>query len=233
MERHELGVLELCDVVQLPQSTVSRHLKVLGDEGWVRSRRQGTTNFYRLAAEELKGPARRLWLLAREQTDQWATSRQDQLRLERHLRHRQEAGAAFFAGAAGQWDRLRQELYGSAFSQAALLALLPADHVVADLGCGTGPIAEQLAPHVRRVIGVDGSAAMLKAARRRLGDVDNVELRQGDLSAVPIDDGTCDAALLVLVLTYVSDVPGVLREVRRILKPGGRRGDCGFADARP
>src|SRR5947209_16287834 len=47
LERHELGVVELCDVLQLPQSTVSRHLKVLSDQGWTDSRRQGTTNLYR------------------------------------------------------------------------------------------------------------------------------------------------------------------------------------------
>src|SRR3954464_2143612 len=68
LERHELGVIELCDVVQLPQSTVSRHLRVLSDDGWVRSRRHGTTNLYRMVLDELDATPRRLWLLAREQT---------------------------------------------------------------------------------------------------------------------------------------------------------------------
>src|SRR5437764_15174380 len=65
LERHELGVVELCDILQLPQSTVSRHLKVLGDQGWARSRRQGTTHLYRTILDELDPAARRLWLLAR------------------------------------------------------------------------------------------------------------------------------------------------------------------------
>src|SRR3954469_14991273 len=73
LERHELGVIELCDVVQLPQSTVSRHLRVLSDDGWVRSPRHGTTNLYRMLLDELDATPRRLWLLAREQTAQWAT----------------------------------------------------------------------------------------------------------------------------------------------------------------
>src|SRR5437588_4514830 len=63
VERHELGVVELCDVLQLPQSTVSRHLKVLSDQGWARSRRQGTTNLYRTILDELDVTARKLWLL--------------------------------------------------------------------------------------------------------------------------------------------------------------------------
>jgi ubiquinone/menaquinone biosynthesis C-methylase UbiE len=222
LEQHELGVVELCDVLQLPQSTVSRHLKVLGDQKWVRGRREGTTHLYRTILDELDPAARKLWLLAREQTDQWATARQDQLRLERLLAAREVDRDTFFAGAASEWDRLRLELYGERFSIAAMLALLPADYVVADLGCGSGNLTAEIAPHVKRVFGVDGSAAMLKAARKRTSEFDNVDLRKGDLAALPIDDAACDAALLVLALTYVNEPASVVGEMARILKPGGR-----------
>jgi ArsR family transcriptional regulator len=224
LERHELGVVDLCDILQLPQSTVSRHLKVLSDQGWTLSRREGTTHLYRMILDELELPARRLWLLAREQTESWATLQQDELRLARRLAERQGDSEAFFAGAAGQWDKLRGELYGQGFTFTALLSLLPADYVVADLGCGTAPVAAQLAAHVKQVIAVDNSAAMLKAARKRLDtlDLDNVDLRRGDLARVPIDNATCDAALLLLVLSYVPEPDVVLAEMARLLKPGGR-----------
>jgi ArsR family transcriptional regulator len=222
LERHELGVAELCDVLQLPQSTVSRHLKVLADQGWVRSRRQATNHLYRSGMDELEQPARRLWALSREQTDTWALSKHDRLRLEHLLSAKQGEGQAFFAGAAGEWDRLRTELYGRYFTDAALLALLPGHYVVADLGCGTGQIIERLAPNVGRVIGIDNSPAMLKAARKRLHGLQNVDLRKGDLAAVPIDDASCDAALLVLALTYIPEPAIALREMARLLKPGGR-----------
>ena len=123
LEREELGVTELIDVLQLPQSTVSRHLKALSDQGWVRSRSRGPSNFYALRNGELPGAARRLWHLVKEQTEGWATARQDGLRLEARLRER-SASQAFFARSAERWDRLRQELYGSAFGDTALLALL-------------------------------------------------------------------------------------------------------------
>jgi ArsR family transcriptional regulator len=222
LERHELGVVELCDVLQLPQSTVSRHLKVLGDQGWATSRRQGTTRLYRMILDELDPAARRLWLLTREQTEAWATVQQDALRLARHLRQRQEESQAFFAGAAAEWDKLRGELYGSDFTTAALLSLLPRDLVVADLGCGTGQAIAQLAPNVKQVIGVDNSAAMLKAAKKRCAELFNVDLRRGDLETLPIDDALCDGALLLLALTYVADPAVVLREMSRVLKKGGR-----------
>src|SRR5438094_9827968 len=104
LERHELGVAELCDVLQLPQSTVSRHLKVLADQKWVRGRPQGTNHLYRTLLDELDAPARRLWLLARDQTENWSASKQDRLRLDRLLRDKQGESEAFFAGAAGEWD---------------------------------------------------------------------------------------------------------------------------------
>lgn len=222
LERHELGVVDMCDIIQLPQSTVSRHLKVLSDGGWVRNRRQGTTHLYRTILDELEPPARRLWLLARDHSEAWATARQDELRLVARLQKRQSDSQAFFAGAAATWDKLRDDFYGRHFTSAALLALLPADWVVADLGCGTGQATAQLAACVERVIGVDNSPAMLKAARKRTEGAENVDLRRGDLEALPIEDGECDAALLLLALTYVPDPMVVLQEACRILKPGGR-----------
>jgi ArsR family transcriptional regulator len=222
LEQNELGVVELCDVLQLPQSTVSRHLKVLADQKWVRRRREGTTHLYRTILDELEPGARKLWVLAREQTDGWVTGKQDQLRLQRLLAAREVDRDTFFAGAASEWDRLRQELYGEKFSIAAMLALLPADYVVADLGCGTGNLSAELAPHVKQVIGIDGSAAMLKAARKRTSDFKNVDLRKGDLTAVPIDSGSCDAVLMVLALTYMPSPAQVVGEMSRLLKPGGR-----------
>jgi ArsR family transcriptional regulator len=222
LERHELGVDELRDVLQLPQSTVSNHLKVLSDQGFARSRKQGTANFYRTILDELEPPARKLWLLAREQTEGWPTVQQDQLRLARRLRERQTDSQTFFNTAASQWDRLRNELYGEASAISALLALLPSSWIIADLGCGTGWASAMLAPNVKQVIGVDSSAAMLKAAKKRTSELANVELRRGELESLPIEDASCDASLLLLVLTYAIDAKKVIAEMSRILKPGGR-----------
>jgi SAM-dependent methyltransferase len=222
LERHELGVAELCEVLQLPQSTVSRHLKVLLDQGWVRNRSERTAHLYRMVLGELDAPARRLFMVARDQTEGWPTLQQDQLRLARRLEERSRGSREFFAGAAGQWDRLRWDYFGAGVTQAALLALLPEGWVVADLGCGTGLVTAALAAHVQRVIGVDQSVAMLKAARKRTAGMDNVDLRQGDLEALPLADAACDAAILLLVLGYVAEPALVLWEMARVVRPGGK-----------
>ncbi len=221
LERHELGVVELCDVLQMPQSTVSRHLKVLADQRWTTSRRQGTTNLYRMTLESLEESAKKFWQLAREETLDWPAISQDQLRLSRRLSQKQSEAESFFAGAAGQWDKLRTELYGQQFPHAAIAALLPRHWVVADLGCGTGAITAELAPYVKQVIGVDQSAAMLKAARKRTAELPQVDLRRGELSQLPVHDASCDGVILSLVLTYVADPLQVLREAARVLKPAG------------
>ncbi len=222
LERHELGVVELCEVLQLPQSTVSRHLKVLSDQGWVRSRRRGTTHLYRMILDELHDLSRQLWRIARQQTDDWATVAQDELRLIRRLREKQTSSQSFFAGAAAEWDRLRDELYGRHFTTTALLALLPPHYVVADLACGTGRVAARLAPHVKEVIGIDNSLEMLDAATARIAECPNVTLRPGELESLPIETASIDAAILLLALTYVADPVPVLVEMSRILKPGAR-----------
>jgi ArsR family transcriptional regulator len=220
VERQELSVLDLCEVLALPQSTVSRHLKVLAEGGWLVARREGTQSFYGWA-EELEPGARRLWLLAREETEPWAVLRQDAERLAA-VKARRDGAERFFAGAAGAWDKLRAEVYGAAVGGEALLALVPDEWTVADLGCGTGAVAAELAPRVRKVIAVDQSAEMLRAARRRVGKLRNVEIHEARLEALPLADGACDAALAVLVLAYLEAPAAALREAARILRPGGR-----------
>ncbi len=222
LESHELGVAELCEVLQMPQSTVSRHLKVLSDQGWVGHRRSGTAHLYRMLIGELGGDAASLWALTREQVAGWAEREQDALRLAEHIARRKEGGRQFFADAAGRWEGLRGELYGERFYRAALAALVPAAWTVADLGCGTGDIALELSHRARHVHAVDDSPAMLATARRRLAGRDNVTLHEGELGALPLADASCDAALLLLVLSYLGDERGALAEMARILKPGGR-----------
>ena len=221
LERHELTVSEICSVMQLPQSTVSRHLKALADSGWVASRGEGTSNVYTMS-RDLDTPARRLWLLVREQVGTSPAAVQDQRRLHTALAERRTKSQEFFSSSAGQWDRLRDELFGDRFHLAAFAGFTSRDWVVGDLGCGTGQVSAALAPFVERVVAVDGSAAMLQAARKRLHGIDNVELRRGELEAIPIDDGRLDAATLMLVLHHIAEPSRVLSEVARVLTPGGR-----------
>jgi ubiquinone/menaquinone biosynthesis C-methylase UbiE len=222
LDGHELTVSELCGVTQLPQSTVSRHLKGLADAAWLSARAEGTSHLYTMRREDLDASARRLWLLVRDQVGPTAAAVQDQRRLAAALAERRTKSQEFFSSSAGQWDRMRDELFGDRFHLAALAAFADDAWTIGDLGCGTGQVTAALAPFVARVIAVDGSAAMLQAARKRLHAVRNVDLRRGDLEALPIDDGLLDAATLMLVLHHVPEPERALAEAARVLKPGGR-----------
>lgn len=222
LEKHELTVTELCAVLQSPQSSVSRHLKTLADDDWVSSRRDGTSRFYSMPLHDLDSGAGRLWPLIREQVAETAAAGQDNVRLQSVLARRRAKSREFFATAAGDWDRLRSDLFGDTFYLWAVLGLIDPTLVVGDLGCGTGQLTETVAPHVRRVIAVDGSIDMLEAARRRVGERPNVDIRQGDLESLPLKDGELDCAMLALVLHYAPNPANALAEVARVVKPGGR-----------
>jgi len=222
LERHELTVSELCAVLRLPQSSVSRHLKTLADDDWVTSRRDGTSRFYSMPLDDLDSGASRLWPLIREQVAATATAGQDEQRLYDVLARRRAKSEEFFATAAAGWDRLRGDLFGDTFFLWAILGLIDPSLTVGDLGCGTGQLTETVAPHVHRVIAVDASDDMLTAAHARLGKLSNVDLRKGDLEALPIPAGELDAAVMSLVLHYSPDPARALAEVARVLQPGGR-----------
>jgi len=221
LERNELSVNELRTVLQLPQSTISRHLKMLNAEGWVEARAEGTSRHYRLASDSLDPASRRLWHIVRDEIMHTSAAEHDARRTQAVLAERSTRSQQFFSTSAGQWDRMRIELFGRR-ADVALLGLLDESWTVADLGCGTGAITQSLAPFVDRVIAVDESGAMLAAARKRLHGVESVDIRNGRLEALPLSDAEVDVALLFLVLHYVTDPARVISEAVRVLKPGGR-----------
>ena len=221
VERQELTVGELGVALQLPQSTVSRHLRILSDEGWVSSRAEGASRWYRVSPE-LDDESRGLWSFVREPMRSTPSATQDTARLDAVLLQRRARSEAFFANASDEWDATRSALFGARADLSAVLGLLDPTLVVADLGCGTGALTAALASHVAHVHAVDASPAMLSAAASRLRDVSNVTIAQGTLESLPLPDASIDAAMLLLVLHHVADPARALTEVRRVLRPHGR-----------
>jgi len=222
LERHELTVGELCTILQLPQSTVSRHLKLLADDAWIVARGEGTSRFYRMLADRLDDSTKSLWAVVRAQMSAGPGARQDARRAESVLAKRRDKALVFFRDSFDLWDRMRAEMIGERADLLALLHLLDETWVVGDLGCGTGLITDALAPCVAKVVAVDESGPMLEAARHRLESHHNVELRVGTVESLPIDDGALDAAILFLVAHFITDPSRAMAEVRRVLRPGGR-----------
>ena len=221
LESRELAVGELCTALALPQSTVSRHLRILSDEAWVESRAEGALRWYRMAPT-LDHEARALWALVRGPVQSTLAAQQDLTRVEALLTARRSRSEAFITSAAAEWDARVTSMFGARADLGAALALLDPAAVVADLGCGTGTLALSLSRHVAQVHAIDGSAAMLEAARLRLHAQTNVTLAEGSLELLPLADDTLDVAVLMLVLHHVAEPSRVLREARRVVRAGGR-----------
>jgi ArsR family transcriptional regulator len=221
LERHEFSVSECCQVLQVPQPTVSRHLKILAEGGWVSARNRGTSRHYR-AQTPLADDARALWSVVREQMSRDPRLAEDAERARAVAARRDERSRAFFSESADRWDEIRSELYGARADILPLLGLLEPSWTVADLGTGSGVFPVTVGPYVDRVVGVDRSPEMLEAARRRARGLANVEFEEGVLEALPLADASVDLATLSLVLHYVPDPARALAEAARVLRPGGR-----------
>src|SRR6266576_3272332 len=106
----------------------------------------------------------------------------------------------------------------------AALDARPGDRIL-DVGCGPGFYVTELLEAVGRegsVVGVDTSADMLAVAAKRAAGHGNVEFHEADATSLPVPDASFERAVCVQVLEYVRDVPTALREMHRVLRPGGR-----------
>ena len=217
-----LTVGEIVDVLGLPQSTVSRHLKTLRSTGLLVDRREGNRVHIGLAEPSGNGNSDLAGLL-----NSWIRGqelpRRVRGRLERTLAGRNGSDSAF-ERLAHQWDELRFEHFGPTFHLEALASLLPPDWSVLDIGTGTGYMLPLLSRHFRDVVAVDPSSAMLGLARQRAEreSLENVRFEAGRLEDLPLDDGTIDCALAVLALRHTSDLSKSSSELARVLTPGGR-----------
>jgi ubiquinone/menaquinone biosynthesis C-methylase UbiE len=128
----------------------------------------------------------------------------------------------YFDNVAEKWDEMRRTLFGEGVRTAALDAAgVGAGALVADVGTGTGFLAEAALARGARVIGIDQSEGMLAQARARFAGRP-FDGRVGDLDALPLADGEADAVLANMVLHHAPDPPRAIREMARALKPGGR-----------
>lgn len=211
---------ELVDVLDMGQSRVSRHLRILTDAGLLEAHREGTRVFYRMRHEPLTTALVR-WLA---ETLPGAPHPQDDARLAAVWEARRDRSRDAFRRAAVDWSDAQAAYLGSPDTRPHLLALLGGGTLAVDVGVGTGALLPDLARRFQRVVGVDASAPMLERAREtvRGGDLGNVELRIGEIERLPLEDGTADAVVANMVLHHASEPGLAVRECFRSIRAGGR-----------
>ena len=221
LERSELAVLELTRILDTAQSTVSRHLGILKDAGLLRDRREGTSIYYRFDAPT-EGEWAETWQLARRSIDEDPTSARDLASLDIVLRQREVQSRRWFDEVGAEWDSIRKVFNDDVHRARAISRLIQPRLRVADIGTGTGILARDLSAAGAEVVAIDRSDRMLVAARDKLHGYERVQFRLGEANSLPVDDGEVDAAMAHMVLHYVASPEEAVREMARIVRPGGR-----------
>ncbi len=229
LEREELSVGELARALDLAQSRVSNHLRVLREGEWLQERRLGTSILLRSALE----PARvddghlgsRLWMSLRDGLQGLPGHEADLARMATVVAERRQETTDFFDSVAGEWEKRGALFHSGQARQRAVANLLDHGLTLGDIGSGTGYMARALAAFASRLICIDPSPGMLDEAKTQLAHVPDstrVEFRLGEFDALPLDDGELDGAVAGMVLHHLENLGPALAEMRRVIRPGGR-----------
>lgn len=214
----ELNVNEIVSIMEMGQSRISRHLKILTDSRLLRSRRDGLWTFYSVVPE---GDGHDFIGAVKYVFDGDPVFAGDLERAQRVLDQRAMESVRFFDSIAEDWEKMKRDIIGDSGINRKILEAVPECGTVVDLGCGTGDLLAPLKERSQRVIGVEKSSRMLETARSRFaGDGKNVELRIGELEHLPVRDGEADAAVINMVLHHLAEPQKAFKEVHRLLKKG-------------
>ena len=219
LEREELTVAELSAVTRLAQPRVSTHLARLKEVGLVRDRRAGVSAYYRFEEDPLDPALRDLWRTLRDGSDD-PLLRQDAERLPEVLAMR-AADQNWADSVAGDMERHYSPGRTWEAMARSVLPLFETGDVL-DIASGDGVLAELLAPHAHRYVCIDASRRVVNAATERLRRHRNVEVREGDMHALALEDGSFDLVAMMHALTYSERPAQAVAEAARVLRPGGR-----------
>jgi ubiquinone/menaquinone biosynthesis C-methylase UbiE len=221
LDAEELSVNELVRILGMGQSRISRHLAVLKDAGLLMQRREGTWSYYSIPPDVQASGVLNAF---RDDPNYKSTMDGDGPRIRRVLEDRREQSLSYHDKIAESWDDIRADYFGLRVRNRALAGLIPAGWTVADIGCGTGWLLLAVAPLVKKAIGVDNSAEMLRVARRKAKErgLKNIDFIQSSMDEIPLKDGALDGLTASIVLHHSPDPAGTIAEWGRILKSGGK-----------
>ncbi len=216
---HEMSVNEIVALMDMGQSRISRHLKVLTDSGLLECRRDGAWAFYSAVGNDDAGrfsdSIRPLFMSEQQLADDLETA--SHLVTERSIKSRN-----FFNSIASEWNYLKQKVLGDFDLNQAILDCVDTCQFAVDLGCGTGELLAGLRKKAGFAVGIDSSRKMLAQAEKLFSNNnENIELRLGELEHLPVGNNEADFAVISMVMHHLANPEKVAMEVARILKSGG------------
>ena len=216
---HELSVNEIVTIMNMGQSRISRHLKILTDSGLLTSRRDGLWIFYKADHDNGKFNFLRTIQDILNQNEELI---KDLKVLQTNIERNAHEKIQFFNSLAQDWDGIKEGLIGIKDFSLEILKSIPVVETITDLGCGTGEMLLLLKEKATKIIGVDKSPEMLLKAKERIDKDDSIELRIGEVEHLPMRDYETDAVLINMVLHHLNNPQVCIEESARVLKSNGK-----------
>ena len=219
LDIEELTVAELARITRLAQPRVSTHLARLREAGLVADRREGVSVYYRSMTGDQSCEISQFWRMLRARLDDPQVAA-DAERLPDVMAER-ASGKHWPDAVAGDMERHYSPGRTWEATARAIVQLVSPGRVL-DIASGDGVIGELLHSRAESIDCIDVSPKVVEAGQKRVAEFDNVRFHQGDMHALPFDDGSFDTVLLLHALTY-SKTPGrVVAEAARVVADGGR-----------
>lgn len=222
LRQGDFTVQEMMQILDMGQSRISRHLKLLSDAGLLRVEKQGTWHYYRLSPGD--GLFNDVWPFIESRLANIEGYELDSTGVLRVMKERRRRSQDFFNNHARDWDRMHVDLLNLPDYQDDLLATLPVGGLVVEIGTGTGSLLPLLAQKGDYTIGLDHSPPMVGLARETVEKyqlTDKVEVRLAEMNHLPFADGSVRTVVMNQVLHHAEQPFDVLKEIHRILEREG------------
>ena len=217
-----LNVNEITEILQMGQSRISRHLKILSDAGLISYQREGSWVYYKIPQNHNNRFQQDIVQLLIRWKEQLPGQEADNENTAKVLSLREERRNKYFNAVSNEWENLQTEVMPPSLYRERLVSMLPEfSGNILDAGCGTGQIIPYLLPKASRILGVDSSHKMIEAAKTHYGNNPDVEFIESSLENMPLPSASVDVVVCSMVLHHASNPAVTLKEFSRVLKKGG------------
>lgn len=222
LRQGDFTVQDLMQILDMGQSRISRHLKLMTDAGLLKVEKQGTWHYYRLSLDE--GLFKDLWTSLEPKLVELEAQEKDAFGIAQVMSERRKRSQDFFNRYAPEWDKLHVELLNLPDYQDRLLDMVPSGGLIVEVGVGTGSLLPLLAMKGDQVLGLDHSPSMIKLARDVIAQqhlAGKVDVRLAEMNHLPCQDGSVRTVVMNQVLHHAEQPVEVFREIARVLEADG------------
>jgi ubiquinone/menaquinone biosynthesis C-methylase UbiE/predicted transcriptional regulator len=217
----DFSVNEIVDILEMGQSSVSRHLKILTSAGFLNARREGSWVYYSLRTSSSYF-AQDLTNLILSHKEDLPFREIDQFNVSNTLSKRENKSKQFFNDLGQNWEKVQEEVLDPRIYRDRIVSSLPPNSdLVLDLGCGPGGLIPYLLSKTNHVLGLDSSSRMVEVSMNEFQGNSRVKIKEAHLESLPVQDNSADSVVASMVLHHVSHPPKVIEEINRVLRVGG------------